>query len=133
MAMLQLDGCTLRDFVMDEEAFQTVVDLQFSQLDADEDGMLSRAELLSELDRMNIFQEDFGSQLQQNPEAIDAICNLICETFDAHHNRRIDQVEFRELMKLVMLAIADGLGCTPFSMAVEEDSLLVDAMQWHAA
>ncbi|KAJ7559193.1 hypothetical protein O6H91_04G073700 [Diphasiastrum complanatum] len=133
MAVILLDGSTVRNFVMDEEAFQKVVDLQFSQLDVDRDGMLSRAELLAEFDRLNIFKEEFESQLQPSPEAMDAIFNLVFETFDSDHSGGVDLVEFREQMKLIMLAIADGIGCIPVSMAVEEGSLLMDAMQYEHA
>lgn len=49
--------------------------------------------------------------------------------FDHNSNGSIDLEEFRAETKRMMLAVADGLGFLPVQMVLEEDSLLMMAVE----
>ncbi|KAJ7564972.1 hypothetical protein O6H91_02G042400 [Diphasiastrum complanatum] len=129
MGVIVLDGSTVRDFAMDEEAFNKVVDPQFRELDINHDGVLSKAEIRPAFERLNLIETQFGVPVHKTPDELNAIYGSVFDSFDADKNGNVDLAEFREQMRLILLAIADGLGQAPVSVVVEDDSLLQDAVE----
>ncbi|KAJ3698013.1 hypothetical protein LUZ61_001718 [Rhynchospora tenuis] len=133
MGVVILDGSTVRSFVADEAAFARGVDERFAALDLNGDGVLSRAELRRALETFRLFESHFGADVITPPAEVSALYDSIFEQFDTDHSGSIDRNEFREEMKRIMLAIADGLGSSPVQMVVEDqDSLLQKAVDLEA-
>ncbi|KVI01987.1 putative calmodulin-like protein 6 [Cynara cardunculus var. scolymus] len=135
MAVIIIDGSTVRDFVNNETQFKTSVDAQFEALDANNDGVLSRSEMRKAFDSMRLLDTHFGVDTAMPPEELTRLYDSVFLSFDEDHNGTVDLDEFRSEMKKIMLAIADGLGSSPIQMAVEDDdqSFLKKAADLEAA
>nr|BAK01106.1 predicted protein [Hordeum vulgare subsp. vulgare] len=137
MSMVVLDGSTVRSFVADEAAFARSVDARFAALDANGDGVLSRAELRRALESFRLLDgADFGSaEPAPLPGEVAALYDAVFEQFDADHSGAVDRAEFRGEMRRIMLAVADGLGCQPLQVAVDDEggSFLLEAAEHEAA
>ena len=129
MSVEILDGATITSFVEDEEAFNVSVSGLFAQLDTDKDGLLSYAEMLKELQSLRVFETHFGVDVKRDPDELARVYDSLFVQFDHDLNGRVDLQEFKEETKQMMLAMANGLGSLPVQMALEEDSLLMKAVQ----
>ncbi|XP_027333590.1 uncharacterized protein LOC113848327 [Abrus precatorius] len=129
MSVEILDGATIVGFVEDEEAFNVSVSDLFAQLDTDKDGLLSYAEMLKELRRLRVFETHFGVDVKRDPDELAHVYESLFIQFDHDLNGRVDLQEFKDETKQMMLAMANGLGSLPVQMALEENSLLMKAVQ----
>ncbi|KAF5764611.1 putative EF-hand domain-containing protein [Helianthus annuus] len=135
MGVIIIDGSTVRDFVNDVVQFQTSVDAQFTALDVNNDGVLSRSEMRKAFESMRLLETHFGVDTATPPEELTRIYDSVFRGFDGDQNGTVDPEEFRSEMKKIMLAVADGLGSSPIQMAVEDDdqSFLKKAAELEAA
>ncbi|WVZ03803.1 hypothetical protein V8G54_024609 [Vigna mungo] len=135
MGVVIIDGTTVRDFVNDADAFAKSVDEQFVALDLNNDGVLSRSELRTAFESMRLIETHFGIDVTTTPEQLATLYDSIFDKFDGDRSGTVDRDEFREEMKRIMLAIADGLGSFPIQMILEDDpnSLLQKAADLEAS
>jgi len=135
MAVVIIDGTTVRDFVSDEGHFNKSINHIFSALDLNHDGVLSRSELRKAFESFRLLETHYGVDVATPPEELARLYDSIFDKFDCDHSESIDLEEFRSEMKKIMLAIADGLGSAPIQMALEEDdeSLLKQAADLEAS
>ncbi|XP_002972188.2 uncharacterized protein LOC9640617 [Selaginella moellendorffii] len=124
MGVVLLDGNAVRNFALDEAALIKAVDPQFKELDVNNDGVLSRSELRVALERLNLLETVGGFPVSKTPEELNALYQSAFEMFDMDHDGKVDLAEFREQLKQILLAVADGLGSSPMEMVVDDDSLL---------
>ncbi|CAN6284386.1 unnamed protein product [Urochloa humidicola] len=133
MSVVILDGSTVRAFVADEPAFAASVDARFAALDANGDGVLSRAELRRALESFRLLDgAGFGSaEPAPLPAEVAALYDAVFEQFDADGSGAVDRAEFRDEMRRIMLAVAEGLGTQPLQVAVDDEggSFLLEAAQ----
>ncbi|CAL9003956.1 unnamed protein product [Prunus brigantina] len=121
MGVVIIDGTTVRDFVKEEAQFKKSVDDQFVALDLNSDGVLSRAELRKAFESLRLIEAHFGIDVATPPEQLTQLYDSIFDKFDTDQSGTVDLEEFREEMKKIMLAIADGLGSSPIQMVLEDD------------
>ncbi|XP_021816474.1 uncharacterized protein LOC110758851 [Prunus avium] len=121
MGVVIIDGSTVRDFVREEAQFKKSVDEQFVALDLNNDGVLSRAELRKAFESLRLIEAHFGIDVATPPEQLTQLYDSIFDKFDTDQSGTVDLEEFREEMKKIMLAIADGLGSSPIQMVLEDD------------
>lgn len=121
MGVVIIDGTTVRDFVKEEAQFKKSVDEQFVALDLNSDGVLSRAELRKAFESLRLIEAHFGIDVATPPEQLTQLYDSIFDKFDTDQSGTVDLEEFREEMKKIMLAIADGLGSSPIQMVLEDD------------
>ena len=137
MSVVVLDGSTVRAFVADEAAFARSVDARFAALDANGDGVLSCAELRRALESFRLLDgAGFGSARPAPlPAEVAALYDAVFEQFDADHSGAVDRAEFRDEMRRIMLAVAEGLGSQPLQVAVDDEggSFLLEAAEHEAA
>ncbi|KAM3357813.1 hypothetical protein CQW23_02508 [Capsicum baccatum] len=140
MAVVIIDGSTVRDFVNNEEAFTKAIDKGFTDLDLNNDGVLSRSELRKAFESLRLIESHFGVDVAATPEELTNLYDSIFEKFDCDHNGTVDREEFGNEMRKIMLAIADGLGTSPIQMALDDsDQSLIkqaadlEASKLHAA
>ncbi|KAJ9158677.1 hypothetical protein P3X46_024241 [Hevea brasiliensis] len=122
MAVVIIDGSTVRDFVNDEAHFKKSVDETFAKLDLNSDGVLSRSELRKAFETMRLIESHFGIDIVTPPEQLTQLYDSIFEKFDCDKSGTVDLEEFRSEIKKILLAIADGLGSSPIQMALEDDN-----------
>ncbi|CAA0808879.1 Calcium-binding EF-hand family protein [Striga hermonthica] len=121
MGVVIIDGSTVRAFVADEAQFQKSVDEAFASLDLNSDGVLSRSELRRAFESLRLIETHFGVDVATPPEELTRLYDSIFEKFDCDHSGTVDRAEFRDELKNILLAIADGLGSNPIQMALEDD------------
>ncbi|KAL2234250.1 uncharacterized protein LOC105168504 [Sesamum indicum] len=121
MGVVIIDGSTVRSFVDDEVQFQKSADEAFASLDLNNDGVLSRSELRRAFESLRLIETHFGVDVATPPEELTKLYDSIFEKFDCDHSGTVDQKEFRDELKNILLAIADGLGSSPIQMALEDD------------
>ncbi|KAG6383967.1 hypothetical protein SASPL_156242 [Salvia splendens] len=120
MGVVMIDGTTVRSFVNDEEHFVKGVDEAFAALDLNQDGVLSRSELRHAFESTRLVDTDFGVDVAMPPEDVTKLYDSIFARFDCDNSGTVDQKEFRDEIRNILLAIADGLGSNPIQMALEE-------------
>lgn len=121
MGVVVIDGSTVRSFVADEEQFKKSVNERFAALDLNNDGVLSRSELRKAFESMRLLESHFGVDVVTPPEELVKLYDSIFEKFDTDHNGSVDLKEFTSEMKMIVLAIADGLGSCPITMVLDDD------------
>ncbi|KAL0464362.1 UNVERIFIED_CONTAM: hypothetical protein Slati_0323800 [Sesamum latifolium] len=121
MGVVIIDGSTVRSFVEDEVQFHKSADEAFASLDLNNDGVLSRSELRRAFESLRLIETHFGVDVVTPPEELTKLYDSIFEKFDCDHSGTVDQKEFRDELKNILLAIADGLGSSPIQMALEDD------------
>ncbi|GFY94792.1 hypothetical protein Acr_10g0001770 [Actinidia rufa] len=124
MSVACLDGPILIKFVEDSKVFDKCVDEKFDMLDADCDGALSRSDLQVRPGRFSSMEFEL-----QSKEEITNLYDTLFETFDTDRNGKIDRNEFRSLMEEIVLAKARGIGQSPVLVILQEDSLLMRAVE----
>ncbi|CAL5196443.1 unnamed protein product [Lathyrus oleraceus] len=122
MGVVIIDGTTVTDFIADDERFTDSVNEQFSSLDLNNDGVLSRAELRTAFESMRLIEAHFGIDVSTPPEQLTRLYDSVFDSFDGDGSGTVDRDEFKSEMKKIMLAIADGLGSSPIQMVLEDDS-----------
>ncbi|KAM1078782.1 hypothetical protein ACFX2J_013535 [Malus domestica] len=85
------------------------------------DGVLSRSELCKAFKSLRLIEAHFGIDVAIPPEQLTRLYDSIFDKFDSNQSGTVDLEEFREEMKNIMLAIADGLGSSPIQMVLEDD------------
>ncbi|KAL8495882.1 hypothetical protein ACS0TY_019847 [Phlomoides rotata] len=120
MGVVIIDGSTVRSFVNDDAQFQKSVDEAFKSLDLNKDGVLSRSELRRAFESLRLIETDFGVDVATPPEELTKLYDSIFTQFDCDNSGTVDQKEFRDELKNMLLAVADGLGSNPIQMALEE-------------
>ncbi|PSS10038.1 Calcium-binding protein SPEC 2A like [Actinidia chinensis var. chinensis] len=133
MGVVIIDGSTVQDFVADEEQFNKSADEKFAEMDLNHDGVLSRSELRKAFESFRLIESHFGVDVATPPEELTKLYDSIFERFDCDKSGTIDLEEFRAEMKMIMLAIADGLGSSPIQMALDDNSLLQQAADLEAS
>lgn len=135
MGVVIIDGSTIRDFVNDEAAFAKSIEKGFSDLDLNNDGVLSRSELRKAFESLRLIESHFDVDVAATPEELTNLYDSIFEKFDCDHNGTVDREEFGNEMRKIMLAIADGLGSSPIQMALDdsEQSLIKQAADLEAS
>lgn len=128
MAIVVLDGSTVRDFVEDTDAFNSAMDLRFQEIDVNRDGFLSRSELRTAFERMRLVESHLGMPAQKTTDELNALYASVFERFDTDRSGTVDLAEFRGQMKDIYLALADGLGASPLQMLIDDSSILKDAV-----
>ncbi|KAH7415445.1 hypothetical protein KP509_14G044000 [Ceratopteris richardii] len=116
MPLVLLDGSTVRDFVKDEQAFQEAMKSCFQEMDLNEDGSLSRAELRTAFERMSLLECSLGFPISQTPAQLNALYDPVFEKFDTDHSGNVDFNEFCTQMSEILLAIVDALGSSPTTL-----------------
>ena len=129
MSVEILDGATIVNFLQDEEAFSVSVSNRFAHLDTDNDGLLSYAEMLKELQSLRVLETHFGIDVEPDPDELAQMYESLFVKFDHNLNGTIDLDEFKNETRQMLLAMADGLGFVPVQMVLEEDSILKTAVE----
>ncbi|KAK7385813.1 hypothetical protein VNO78_31700 [Psophocarpus tetragonolobus] len=101
--------------VGDEQGLNVCVRDLFAQLDTDTNGLLS----YEEKQRLRVLEN--GDPIWHGDE-------LTCVYESLYVQLDHDLKEFKEEMKQIMLAMADGLGSLAVQMALQHDSLLMKAV-----
>ncbi|CAN4110443.1 unnamed protein product [Withania somnifera] len=135
MGVVIIDGSTIRDFVNDDAAFTKAIDKGFTDLDLNNDGVLSRSELRKAFESLRLIESHFGVDVAATQEELTNLYDSIFEKFDCDHNGTVDREEFGNEMRKIMLAIADGLGTSPIQMALDDSdqSLMKQAADLEAS
>ncbi|KAL8463545.1 hypothetical protein ACS0TY_033481 [Phlomoides rotata] len=124
MSVEFIDAPMVTEFVDDEKAFEKWTDEKFKTLDSDADGVLSRDELQRRVGKLSSREFEL-----QPADEIASLYDTLFDKFDVDRSGTIDRVEFTALMKEIMLAKARGIGNSPVSVIVQEDSLLMRAVE----
>lgn len=118
-----MDGPMINEFVKNTEAFNKCVDERFKKLDVDEDGVISRNDLLNEgLGRWIRALDDDA----HTDEEVKKSYYSIFEKFHVDEINSVNLEKFRLIMKEIMLALVRGIGDTPVGMLLNDDSLLLN-------
>ncbi|ESQ39061.1 hypothetical protein EUTSA_v10001674mg [Eutrema salsugineum] len=135
MGVVVIDGSTVRSFVADEEQFKKSVEERFAALDLNNDGVLSRSELRKAFESMRLLESHFGVDVVTPQDELTSLYDSIFEKFDTDQSGSVDLEEFRSEMKKIVLAIADGLGSCPITMALDDgdDNFLKKAADLEAS
>ncbi|XP_060217821.1 uncharacterized protein LOC132645069 [Lycium barbarum] len=135
MGVVIIDGSTIRDFINDEAAFTKAIDKGFTDLDLNNDGVLSKSELRKAFESLRLIESHFGVDVASTPEELSKLYDSIFDKFDYDHNGTVDREEFGNEMRKIMMAIADGLGSSPIQMALDDgdQSLIKQAADLEAS
>ncbi|KAM3394255.1 hypothetical protein P3S68_003257 [Capsicum galapagoense] len=128
MSVEVLDSETILNFVEDEEAFSEFIAERFTILDKNHDGILSYSEMLQELQGLRVFDTHFGIDVKMDPNEVSRVYSTIFFQFDHDSNGTVDFEEFKQEMKEMMVAMANGLGFLPVQMVLEENGFLKKAV-----
>ncbi|XP_075474626.1 uncharacterized protein LOC142505501 [Primulina tabacum] len=123
MSVEFVDGQTVVDFVNDSEAFEKCVNEKFETLDSDRDGVLSRDELQKRIGKLSSTELELQSR-----DEIASLYDVLFDKFDEIRSGSIDRKGFVNLAREIMLAKARGIGNSPVSIILQEDSLLMKAV-----
>ncbi|KAI3448951.1 hypothetical protein Pfo_005616 [Paulownia fortunei] len=121
MVVVVIDGSTVRSFVNDETHFQKSVAEAFASLDLNNDGVLSRSELRRASESLRLIETHFGVDVPTPAEELAKLHDSVFEKFDCDNSGTVDQEEFGNEMRNILLAIADGIGFCPIHMALEDE------------
>ncbi|KAJ3674677.1 hypothetical protein LUZ60_005293 [Juncus effusus] len=125
MSVEILDASTVRNFLNDSEFFNKSVEERFSAIDSNHDGILSYAEMATELKKLRVLETHFGVDEEKTSEGeMVRIYTELFSLFDHDRNGSVDLEEYKSEIRDLMLAIASGLGFLPVQMVLEEGSFL---------
>ncbi|XP_052877320.1 uncharacterized protein LOC108472103 [Gossypium arboreum] len=125
MSVAVLDSKTVTRFVEAKEAFKKCVEKYFKMVDSNGNGVICRRKLREGLDLL--FTVEHESTVSK--EDIDNFHCMIFDKFDEDRNGKLDLYEFAALVKEIMMAMARGMGSLPVIVALDQDSLLMMAVQ----
>ncbi|KAH1083496.1 hypothetical protein Goshw_015001 [Gossypium schwendimanii] len=125
MSVAVLDSKTVTRFVEAKEAFKKCVEKYFKMVDSNGNGVICRRKLREGLDLL--FTVEHESTVSK--EDIDNFHSMIFDKFDEDRNGKLDLYEFAALVKEIMMAMARGMGSLPVIVALDQDSLLMMAVQ----
>ncbi|PON56084.1 Parvalbumin [Trema orientale] len=117
MSVELLDGATIINFVEYEEAFSASVWRRFNQLDIDQ---LRRSPLLC--------RDAEGVAVRTDPDEVAKVYGSLFAQFDHDSDGEVGLEEYMAETKKIMLSVANGLGFMPVKMVLEDDSLLMGAV-----
>ncbi|KAF3443582.1 hypothetical protein FNV43_RR13270 [Rhamnella rubrinervis] len=123
MSVEVLDGATILHFVEDKEAFHVSICDRFDYLDADRDGLLSYTEMLRELQSLRVLETHFGIDVKPDPSELAKVYGSLFDQFDHDSNGTVDLEEFEAETKMMMLAMASGLGVRFGSFWLSDEEL----------
>ena len=129
MSVEVLDSTTIINFLEDKEAFSVSVRHRFAQLDTDQDGLLCYAEMLRELQSLRVLETHFGIDVKTDPDEVSEVYSSLFAHFDHDSDGAVGLEEYMEETKKMMLGMASGMGLLPVQMILEEDSLLMKAVE----
>ncbi|KAJ3674680.1 hypothetical protein LUZ60_005296 [Juncus effusus] len=130
MSVEILDASTIQNFLNDSEFFNKSVEERFSAIDSNHDGLLSYAEMATELKKLRVFETHFGvDEEKQSDDELARIYTELFSRFDHDGNGSVDLEEYKSEIRDLMLAIANGLGFLPLQMVLEEGSFLKLAVE----
>jgi hypothetical protein len=95
MSVEVLDAATIFNFVEDE-AFSVSIRDRFALLDTDQDGLLSYAKMLNELQSLRVFETHFGIDVKPDLNELARVYDSMFMQFDHDSNGAIDREEFKE-------------------------------------
>lgn len=75
-----------------------------------------------------MFDTHFGIDVKIDPNEVSRVYSSMFVQFDHDSNGMVDFEEFKQEMKEMMVAMANGLGFLPIQMLLEEDSFLKKAV-----
>lgn len=125
---------TLLSFV-EGAGFEEAVGAQFRELDADKDGLLSRAELCKALECLRLFDDYTGYEERMPPSACgeeeeEHVYDALFKQFDTDGDGVVNEADFASQMREMVLGIARGLRGCPLHMLLDTDSILSHAVQY---
>jgi EF-hand domain pair len=130
MSVEILDASTIRNFINDTDFFAKSVEESFSAIDSNRDGLLSYAELASELRKLRVIETHFGiDDAVLSGDELGQLYHGMFARFDHDGDGLVDLEEYKSEMRELMLAIANGLGFLPVQMVLEEGSFLKLAVE----
>ncbi|KAH7424951.1 hypothetical protein KP509_11G033200 [Ceratopteris richardii] len=129
MPVAIIDGCTVREFVEDTDAFEKAMKQRFNNLDSDRDGTLSRSDVRAAFECVRFLGCALDMLDPNTPDQIDQLHDRVFCKFDTDHNGVVDIMEFQAQMRDILLAMADGLGAAPLQVVIDAGGLLEDALK----
>ncbi|XP_057539217.1 uncharacterized protein LOC130817499 [Amaranthus tricolor] len=97
-----LDGNTIRLFLEDEDDFAMLAENLFTDLDAEDEGKLSKSEILNALDKM-------GVEMGVPSSSEFPMINDILKKHGAEGEEKLGQAQFAQLLQPILQDLADAL------------------------
>jgi EF-hand domain pair len=130
MSVEILDASTICNFINDTNLFTKSIEERFSAIDSNHDGLLSYADLMSELKKLRVIETHFGiDDAVLSSDELRQLYQGMFARFDHDGDGWVNLEEFKSEMRELMLAIANGLGFLPVQMVLEEGSFLKLAVE----
>lgn len=122
MSVAFINDTTVTNFINDTKTFDDCIKESFKKLDKDKDGFLNASEV-----RVGFRSRPLEFELMDPVD--DDLCELVCQKFHVEKNGGIDEKEFKSVTTDILLAMANGIGNLPLQVALQQDSLLMKAVE----
>lgn len=119
MSVAFLNDTTVIDFINDTKIFDNCVKESFQKLDIDKDGILNANEL--------------RAGFRSSTDPVDDLSQTVCRKFNVEKSGGINENEFKSVVTEILLAIAYGIGNLPLQVALQQDGLLMKAVEHERA
>ncbi|CAM6087385.1 unnamed protein product [Calypogeia fissa] len=116
ISVLQLDGSTLRKYA-ETGMFEADVVATFTRLDVNQDNSLPATKLV---DALNGIPVEKGMPPADDPKMKEVLGNALASA-NVDTGDRLDQFQFAEALKKIVLVIANGMSKTPVEVAHSEN------------